>query len=101
MSQITVKRIKAHWVDRARNYGILVDGKEVAEIGNDSEVAIDVDPGAHKVQLKIDWCRSPVIDIEVSQGKTVYLECGPRAHPALVLLYITVWKDKYIWVRKA
>ncbi|MBE8715942.1 hypothetical protein C4F51_01905 [Cellvibrio sp. KB43] len=101
MSRLVVRRTKALWQDRVRDYTIFVDGNEVGRIGNDTKAIIQVEPGAHTVCLKIDWCHSPEVKVLISPGETVHLECGPNANPFLVLFYIAFWKDKYIWLRQA
>lgn len=101
MSTLVVRRKKHAWQDRMRDYAVLVNGKKVASVSNGSDADITVKPGKHRVQLKIDWCGSPPIDLEVGDGQTVVVECGPNSHPLLALLYITFWKGKYIWLRNA
>ena len=101
MAKIIIKRKKAFWQDRARKYIIQVDDKEVASVSNGAAVEIEVEPGKHAVQMKIDWCNSQKFDVDVGAEQTVTLECGPSASPFLALLYITLWKNKYIWLRGA
>ncbi len=100
MSQLVVRRSKSLWQDRVRDYTVLVDGKEAARIGNNSETTIEIDPGTHSVRLQIDWCHSPEIEVSVSSDDTIRLECGPNANPFLVIFYITLWKNRYIWLRE-
>lgn len=84
-----------------RDYAVLIDGKKVASVSNAADAEIPVQAGKHRVQLKIDWCGSPPIDVEVGAGQTVVVDCGPNSNPLLALLYITFWKGKYIWLRKS
>lgn len=100
-SELIIRRDKALWQDRARKYQILVDGKKAAEIARGAEMAIPLPPGQHTVQMKIDWCTSPKLRVDCSAGQTVVLECGPNANPFVALLYITIWKSKYLWLRPA
>ena len=36
----------------------------------------EIPPGAHSVQVKVDWCSSPTLAIDVDPGETVWLECA-------------------------
>jgi len=99
MTKIIVRRANALWQDRVRKYSILLDGKEVAEVSNGSEVAFDVEAGEHEVQIKIDWCTSRKLEIDVPSAGPLTLECGPNASPFTALLYIFLWKNDYIWLR--
>ena len=101
MSKMIIKRVASNWQDKLRDYIVLVDGKKIANVSNGSEVEFEVEPGKHTVQLKIDWCYSPEFDVMVSANESVGFECGPNAKPYLVLLYITLWRNKYIWLRNS
>jgi hypothetical protein len=99
MSEIVVRRPAALWQDRGRDYRIVVDGKDAGCVGNKGEARIAVTPGSHTVRMEIDWCRSPEVVVAVGAGTKRTLECGPNASPFLAFLYITVWKNKYLWLR--
>jgi hypothetical protein len=99
MTKIIVRRTKALWQDRARKYTVLLNEKEVAKVSNGSEVEFDVEPGKHTVQMQIDWCSSQKFEVDASGADPLILQCGPNASPFLALLYISLWKDKYIWLR--
>lgn len=98
MTKVIVRRANAVWQDKVRKYTILLDGKEIATVSNGSEVAFDVEPGRHEVQMSIDWCTSRKLEIDVA-AEPLTLECGPNASPFSALLYISLWKNDYIWLR--
>jgi len=97
---LVVRRAPMKWMDRARTYKVLVDGKQRAEIGDDSAVQIPVMPGPHVVRLTIDWCSSPDLAFDIAHGEILRLECRPNASPLLALLYITIWRRNYIRLEK-
>jgi len=99
LSQLRISRPKKAWQDKLRAYKVLVDDQEVGEIKQQGDLVLPVAPGRHVVQLKLDWCCSPKIDIEVSKGSTLPITCGPNSHPLLVLLYVTLLRKQYIWLR--
>lgn len=98
MAQIVVRR-SAAWGDKLREYRIIVDGAACGSIAERGEARIAVAPGRHVVRLKIDWCWSAPLTVDVEDGKEHVLECGPNANPFLVLLYISFWKNRYLWLR--
>ncbi len=100
MTAFVVRRKYISWQDRLRSYRVLVDGKEVAEVANGSEIRVDTNPGKHVVQMKIDWCRSKELEVSIEAGETQVLECGPNATPLLALVYITVLRKEYLWLRR-
>jgi hypothetical protein len=89
-------------VDILRSYQIVVDGRVVGRIGNGGRVEFDVPPGRHQIHLKLNWCRSNVVEFEAKPG-VIQFECGTnvRAGKSLTaLLYVTFRRDQYLWLRR-
>src|SRR5438105_13908739 len=99
MSSIVVHR-SASWLDKVRAYQIFVDGKRVGSVKDGTEVAIETTAGIHTVQLRIDWCSSPELQLEVANGKVETVACGPNSKLLLALLYVSIWRHKYIWIKR-
>ncbi|MES2320245.1 MAG: hypothetical protein V4631_22435 [Pseudomonadota bacterium] len=100
MTELLVRRRSA-FQDVARNYAILIDGTEAGTIANDTEARIALTPGVHIVQLKIDWCWSNAVEISVADGGVAVIDCGANGNPFLAILYITIWRHKYLWLKVA
>ncbi len=100
MSRIRFRRVKG-WQDKLRAYAIVIDGKSIGEIKDGSEVEVPVSPGIHTIQLRIDWCKSPELEVHVSEGGMEIVDCGPNGKPLLALLYISFFRGKYIWAKHA
>jgi hypothetical protein len=81
--------------DRARSYRVLVDGVQRTLIGDDAAVQISLLEGEHVVRIKARWCRSQDLRFTIRHGEILRLECTPGS-PWLALLYVTIWRDKYI-----
>jgi hypothetical protein len=99
VARLRLYREPAAWQDRLRAYTLLVDGKARGSIKQGETLEIDLSPGDHKVQMKIDWARSP--ELAVGGDRDVDLRCRANANPFLVLLYITIWSDRYISLERA
>jgi hypothetical protein len=74
---IAVTRMRGGSRDLFRKYLIVIDGAGVAKIKRGQTLELPVTPGRHEVFLKIDWCRSPSIELEASPGQVVELRCAP------------------------
>jgi hypothetical protein len=92
---LVVRRVGSE-ADREYPYRVLVDGRQRAEIGDDSTVQIGLTPGEHRVELRVKWCGSRELPITLRPGEIVRVECRPNAKPLLALLYITLWRNDYI-----
>jgi len=96
MAELIVRRRAAWYQDRMRDYIVLVDGSERGRVGNDAEVPVHVERGRHKVQLKIDWCSSPAVEVDVADGAAQVLDCGPNATPLTALFYVIFRPGRYL-----
>jgi hypothetical protein len=96
MAELIVKRRAAWYQDRMRDYIVLVDGSECGRVGNDAEVRVHVAPGRHRVQLKIDWCGSPAVDVDVPEGGAQLFDCGPNATPLTAFFYVIFRAGRYL-----
>ncbi|HYZ79579.1 MAG TPA: hypothetical protein VE596_19630 [Gaiellaceae bacterium] len=97
---IRLTRESRGWRDRLRAYSVVVDSEVVGKIRRGETIELSVAPGAHSVQVAIDWARSPAIDIDFAPGETVDLRCAPNtAQPALIGVtagrgeYVRLWRD--------
>ena len=82
--------------DRDYPYRVLVDGRQRAEIGDDSTVQIGLTPGEHRVCLRVRWCGSRELSFTIQPAEIVRMECRPKSKALLALLYITIWRNDYI-----
>jgi hypothetical protein len=99
MAELIVRRRAAWWQDRMRDYIVLVDGSERGRVGNDAEVRVHVEPGRHRVQLKIDWCGSPVVDVDVPEGVAQVPDCGPNATPLTAFFHVIFRAGHYLTLK--
>src|SRR5262245_15638529 len=79
VATITVERKAGGFGHRLRKYKVVVDGQEVGRVGDDESLSTEVSPGAHEVLLKVDWCQSPALSVDVSRNEEVRLFCEPAA----------------------
>jgi hypothetical protein len=77
--RITVKRLPRPYGDLFRSYGIEIDGVHVGSIQRGKAHSFEVPAGHHDVQLKIDFCSSPMVDLELGAGEDARLECRATA----------------------
>ena len=53
---------------------IEVDGHTALRVGHDKTVELEVEPGQHSVQARLDWHSSPVLDVTVKVGETTNVQ---------------------------
>ncbi len=74
MTTIKLRRINA-MADWLRSYQIVIDDEVSGKIKNGQEVELEVPPGKHRLQLRIDWCDSNPIEFELIDESLTF-ECG-------------------------
>ena len=79
-ANLTVKRPRLALLDVARSYRVVLDGREIARLRNGEQKTFLVEPGAHVVQLRIDWTGSPPLMVQVPPSATVTVAAEPRGN---------------------
>jgi hypothetical protein len=96
--RIIIERPRGVWRDIARQYNIKVDGEMVGKISRGTQLAVDVAPGSHRVQARIDWTGSQVLDVDVADDSEVHITVEPAGN-SLQLLYQTFTRYRYLRLR--
>ena len=97
---IRIKR-ESEFRDRLRAYKVVLDGNVVGEINNGQQLELKVTPGKHRLQLKIDWGWSNIVDFEMNDCD-IEFQCGSNLRGfkiLLAILYVTIFSNQYIWLR--
>lgn len=63
-------------VDYLRSYRIMLDGKRIGSIKNGQTRTFSIIPGRHELVVKIDWCRSNSMNLEIREGQTLQASCS-------------------------
>ena len=81
MPKLTVRR-GGSTGDALRRYKVFVDGEVVARLRPNKQVELDVSPGAHEIQLKLDWAKSKPLTVDTSSGDVQVVCEKPKDAPA-------------------
>lgn len=96
MASIEVHRDPDSLADSLRKYKLVVDQSIVAKLGPGEACTIDVSTGSHQVFLKVDWCRSDMLEVDLTAGEIAKLVCRPRSGIFTDLYWITFGRRRYI-----
>lgn len=83
--RVVIRREGAFWRDSIRRYKVRLDGEGVAMLRPDQEVSIEVEPGSHEVEVRLDWGSSPRRLVRLAPGDVARLRCGPGSVLGLVI----------------
>jgi hypothetical protein len=75
-AEIAIVRPKSVWIDRFGSYKVLLDGNSVEKIRSGETVTLSVRPGAHRLQLQVDWTGSPELELDLQAGETAEVVVG-------------------------
>lgn len=73
MTKIRIER-NSQWNNKARAIGIYIDGEKVGIISDGEIQEYEVENGKHEVYAKIEWCRSPKIQLNITENETKTLK---------------------------
>jgi hypothetical protein len=81
-------------------YTVWVDGRKIGEIADGAVESFALPQGAHRVQLRIDWCRSRRRSITITPSATTRLVCQSSANRFNAIGYLTLGWWCYIRLRE-
>jgi hypothetical protein len=87
-------------VDALRSYRVMLDGEEVGRIRDGERATYEVASGRHELFLKLDWCRSPALAIDLGQEEKALLECEPSGSLATGWFFAFFQRHRYITLRR-
>jgi hypothetical protein len=90
VSRLIVERRESWGRDRFRRYQIVLDGRPSGSVGHRGHEVIEVAPGTHRLQARMDQFGSDVITITVPNDDDVYLELRARTLTATGVAASTV-----------
>lgn len=90
MPKIIISRT-SQYVNSMREYDIYIDKEKVAVINDGEKKIIEVSQGNHEIYIKIDWCKSKKLNVNLTEGHDVNFKCGSEItgiKQAFALLYV-------------
>ncbi|MSO00077.1 hypothetical protein BHT95_12015 [Bacillus paralicheniformis] len=63
-------------MNKMRKFSVLIDGVEAGKIKDGGRLRIDLEPGEHEIQVKIDWCVSQTLRFTLDEGEVLKFRCG-------------------------
>jgi hypothetical protein len=79
---------------------VLIDRVERARLAAGEEIEVEVDPGKHSVQARIDWTGSAEIEVVLAEGDTASFAVEPAADTQFGQLARTIGRKSYLKLRR-
>ena len=77
-ASIRVRRDNVAWRDRVRSYQVVLDGTVVGSVKRGESITVMTDAGDHELHLKIDWARSPSVQLDLESEGEAEVRCWPK-----------------------
>jgi len=100
-AKIVLTRAPGGWRDRFRSYLVMIDDKEVGQVRRGQRLEIQVTPGHHQIFLKIDWCKSPAIELDAGPHDVIEMSCAPGGTAGTGLRDVVAGTDAYITLTRS
>ena len=85
----------------SRKYKIFIDGNKRADISTMENCTFQVDPGHHEIIIKVDWCSSPSLSINIRAGEEIKVICRGDVRPLWPWYAITFGRHQCIQLYEA
>lgn len=97
MARLVIQR-KGQFNAALRDCAILIDGEKVGVVGNGKTFEVDVTPGVHNVQSRMDWVKSKPLDVNVgANGATLELSlCNAFLNTIAILGIVPFMKFRQV-----
>jgi uncharacterized protein (DUF58 family) len=99
-ARLSVSRRPRGRADRRRAYAVEIDGSAVAAVRVGETVELVLAPGVHAVRMRVDWCSSRTLELELHDGDRAGVECRARRASPLLLVWMTIGFPRYIGLRR-
>lgn len=86
------------WCDMMRAYRVVVDGEDWGTLKRNSEIALDMPPGAHDIMARIDCCGSNVLHVDLAENETLHLDIANPHKPWQINRIMTKAPDTYLQI---
>ncbi len=101
MNSIKISR-DSGYADRIRDYKVICNSEVIGKIRNGETKVFEIAEGQHELYLKIDWCRSNKIKVNVGIEEQVHMYGGSSLRGKKLLFYgffAIFLPHKYLWLR--
>jgi len=94
---------RSQLINRTRPFWVIVDGEKVCKIKNGETIDVPASPGKRTVQVKIDWCSSRALELNLAEGSMVALEAGCKASALLgpLAMIRTLIPHAYLYMKES
>lgn len=97
--EILIQR-PSQYQDKLRDYQLFVDGVFLTKIKPNSQTIVNIPDGAKQLQAKIDWCSSPLFNLNEIKANRITVKNSYGDHLVKALLmsfyYISFGKGRYL-----
>ena len=73
MTKLIITRT-SEWNNKAREFGIYLNDKKIGVIDDGEKKEFEIEPGIYKINGKIDWCKSPKIEFDITENESKEIE---------------------------
>jgi hypothetical protein len=97
-AQLHVERSTRLGSDALRRYTVVLDGRPVGRLRRGESMTVETNAGHHEVHLKIDWVRSPVLQVDLGEDERVSVRCWPNGNFFTWPYYTTFGIRRYLGI---
>jgi hypothetical protein len=101
MAVVEVQRVSGGYTEHLNPFEVVIDDEVVGLLGAGEAGAFEVAAGVHKLFVRIYWCRSESVNIELAEGAHVAFRCAARANLLTDGFWATFGRNRYLRLEQA
>ncbi|NLP59388.1 hypothetical protein [Lutibacter sp. B1] len=84
MAKLIITRV-SEWNNKAREFGIYLNNNKIGVISDGETKEFEIDSGKYKINGKIDWCKSPMLEFETVENESTKIEIAGFKYVNIVI----------------
>jgi len=78
----------------ARQFQIVLDGREAARLRLDAQCSLTCEPGFHKLYVKLDTLKSPILNLKAEAGRRYFFDIACTMEDGMILQHVEDTRER-------
>lgn len=96
MAIIEVQRVSGGYTEHLNPFEVVIDDEVVGLLGPGESWAFEVTSGSHEIVVRLYWCESDRVEVQVGEDERLGLRCETRANLLTDGYWATLGRRRYL-----
>lgn len=96
MALVEVRRVSGGYTEHLHPFEVVIDDEVVGQLASGDSLVHEVTAGPHELYVKIYWCSSEKVDVDLEEEQQVVFSCDTRANLLTDGYWATFGRRRYL-----